>query len=84
MPGQARGGIEQQVQLASAWQFAFFAGDRPSDLLQLLAVGQLVLNDDKQFLQLDRNRDNRREDDHKRAGLLARAQLGQECLHNLR
>ena len=70
-PREARGGVQETIQLGSLGQFARFRGHTASDLGELLTVGQLVLDHRERFLQLDGELDGRRQDDDERPSLLA-------------
>ena len=64
---------------SSPGSVAIAAGDR----LELVAAGQVVLDDDELLLQLDGDLDDRRQDDDEGAGLLAGGDLGVEGLDDL-
>src|ERR1019366_2601541 len=54
------------------------------DLLQLLAIGQLVFNDNEELFELDWNLHDRRQDDDEGALLLAGDELAEDGLNDFR
>jgi len=83
VPGQAGRRIQQHVQLGTVRQLAVFGGDPTGDVVQLLAGGQVVFQDDKQLLQLDGDLDHGREHDAERPVLFALGDLGGQGLDDL-
>ena len=57
--GQSRGGIKYLLERHSLGQLARLGSDFPSDGFQLLAVGQFVVDHDKQLLEFHRQVDHR-------------------------
>src|SRR5207249_125035 len=81
---EAGGGIEYALQLVAGRHTGRVLGGQFSgDLTKLTAVGQRVLNDDEEFLQLDGYLHNRRQDDDERALLLAGDELVENSLNDL-
>ena len=56
--GQSGGRIQHAVQFVTVGQFALFGGNAAGDFGQLLAAGQLVLDDHKVLFQFDRDLDH--------------------------
>ena len=59
VPSQPASRIQHGVELGTRGQLAFFSGDAVRDVVQLFAIGQLVLDYHEQLFQLHRNADDR-------------------------
>ena len=82
-PRQPRRRVEHGGQAVALGQLARLGGDAAGDRLELVAAGQVVLDDDEELLQLDGDLDDRGEDDDEGAVALAGLELGVEGLGDL-
>jgi len=73
--GQSRCRVEHRVQFRSRWAARCPPWRCGRDLVQLLAIGQLMLNDQEQLLQFRRDGHDGREDHDERAVLLSSRDL---------
>ena len=71
-PGEPGRGVEDGGQAVAHGQLAGLGRHAPGDRLELIAAGQVVLDDHEELLELDGNLDHRRQDDDEGPVLLAR------------
>ena len=82
-PGQAGRRVEHGGQAVALGQLARLGGDAAGDRLELVAAGQVVLDDDELLLQLDGDLHDRGQDDDEGPVLLAGGDPGVEGLDDL-
>ena len=82
--GQPGGSVQYGLQVVAFGQFALLRGNAACDLFDLLVVGQVMLDDHEELLQLYWHLDKRRQDHDEGPRLLATADLLSKSLDDLR